>query len=186
MAVMGGSSGHRKELPGVADMCLIPGLDLQKRTDFSVKAELEQSGLPCQGRGSGDGHSTLNQRLLGPLIPGEAWDPIRQPVQRGTDSCQFKLEYQRFSGGGGWGWAHVVSVWLELRRKLDDRFWTAHVWTHIDQGRGCFGRMGYPPFVEIWESWFLDIIDTWVPPLLGKGEPNQAASPNEDSHHLKL
>lgn len=47
----------------------------------------------------------------------------------------------------------MVSVWL------DDRLWTAHVWARVAQGRGCLGRTGRSPFVEVWGSLFLGIID---------------------------
>lgn len=60
---------------------------------LAPKAELDESG--------GISGVPSEKIYLRALIVGEAQDPIRQPVQRGTDNCQFRMDPQKYFWGLG-------------------------------------------------------------------------------------
>lgn len=61
---------------------------------FFLKAELEESWLPCQvwnwaSGGLAEEFSSKRHLGRGPLTAAESHDPVRQPVVMGTDHHQF-------------------------------------------------------------------------------------------------
>lgn len=70
---------------------------------FLGKGEMEENGLPCQGGAQWAGQGSLKYKTPGSLDGWRSLDPIRCPVNMGTDSLRFDAA----SSEGFW-WVDLV------------------------------------------------------------------------------